>query len=117
MYLKERRWVGQERGGAELRAAETKDDQISRWRSLNQMVEAKVMVVDYSGTNDKAHMRSYIYLAEVSLKIAAGNNFPPVFTSHQTKESNVSLKFHIPNPIEGMGDSIKTEGWARMSWD
>lgn len=29
------------------------------------MVEAKVMVVGYSGANDKAHVRSYIYLAEV----------------------------------------------------
>lgn len=96
-----------------MRAAQTKDDQISRGKSLNQMVEAKVMVVGYSGANDKAHMRSYICQAEVGSKIAAGNDFSPAFTSRQTKESNVSWKFHISNPIDGMEDSIKTEGWAR----
>lgn len=60
------------------------------------------MVVGYSGANDKAHVRSYSCQAEVDSKIASENDFSPAFTSHQTKESNVSWKFHISNPIDGM---------------
>lgn len=71
-----------------------------------------MLVVSHSGTNDEAHVRSYICLVGVGLKIAAGNHFSPAFTSHQTKGSNASWKVYILSPTDGTGDSHKTEGWG-----
>lgn len=69
---------------------------------LKPNVGGQVMVVSHSGTNDEAHMRSYICPVGVHLKIAA-LHFSPAFTSHQTKGSNASWKVHILSPIDGMG--------------
>lgn len=82
---------------------------ISREKNVSQIVEAKVMVVSYSGVNEEAQMRNYICLAGVGSKIAAGNYFWLAFKT-QTDGSNVSWKFHIQNPSTGGKIVLKLEG-------
>lgn len=54
------------------------------------------MVVSYSGVYEEAQKRSYICLAGVDSKIAAGYYCWLAFKT-QTEGSNVSSKFHVQN--------------------
>lgn len=67
--------------------------QISTEKNICQMVEVQVMVVSYSGVNEKDQMRNYICLAGVGSKIAAGSYFWLAFKT-QTEGSKVLWKFH-----------------------
>ena len=70
--------------------------QVCREKNISQIVEVKLMVVSYSGVDEETRKRSYICLAGVGSKIAAGNYFWLTFKT-QTEGSNVSWKFHIQN--------------------
>lgn len=63
---------------------------------MSQIVEVKLMVVSYSGVYEEAQKRSYICLAGVDSKIAAGNYCCLAFKT-QTEGSNVSWKYHVQN--------------------